>query len=142
MIYVLWAFWGVIYSVGTNALDFIRMNSSLPALVYASAACLGLVLAFYGYYSIVLIKLLARKPGIIRKIKALIFSTPIFNALLPLIYLGIVAAIKPELTEAVSLLDIYTPSVIGTLAGSAIMAVIWYRYFCVSRRVRAIWPQG
>ena len=33
----------------------------------------------------------------------------------------------------------YTAKVAGQISGMVLLSAIWYRYFCVAKRVKAIW---
>ena len=34
---------------------------------------------------------------------------------------------------------VYTAEVAGQISGMVLLSAIWYRYFCVAKRVKAIW---
>lgn len=142
MVYLVWAAWGIVYAIGANLSDLLVYRTDYPFLLPSAVVTLLLVLLFYGYYAVLLYRLCRRKAGILSRIKAMILLTPIFNGFLPCIF-AITMSVTVPFTDFASILrDAYTPPLIGSICGAAFMALIWHRYFCTSKRVRATWPAG
>lgn len=142
LVYLIWAFWGAAFSIYTNGLDVAVMRDMLPEMVRYAVVILILVLLFYGYYVFLLIQLIRKKQGIVAKIKLMIIATPIFNACLPAISAFCLGAVLDNVGLLELLKQVYNPTVLGSLFGAAVMALVWYRYFTVSKRVHCIWPSG
>ena len=68
-------------------------------------------------------------------------GTVLVNAVLPFLFAMMLtltvsgAQLMPILRAA------YSAETLGNLFGMCVMAAIWYRYFCVSERVRNTWPE-
>lgn len=143
LLYVVWAVFGIIFSIYSNGNGIIFYSRNLPMMLPASIVVFILVLLFYGFYAWLLYKLARKRQGIVSKIKLMIFVTPVFNALLPTIFSGVVIATNSDPNLGASIFKAaYSPAIIGSIAGGIVVATVWYTYFCVSRRVRAIWPNG
>lgn len=142
LVYVIWAYWGTAFSIAINGYELVLIKRAAPFLFVGAMIVFALAVAFFGYYCLMLLKLIRRQQGVVKKIKALILCAPVFNAMLPAIFIGVGMLGNPGLNAAALFNGAYTPGVFGSLAGAAIMAIIWYRYFCVSKRVKSIWPDG
>lgn len=142
MVYLVWAAWGIVYAIGTNLSDLLVYRTDYPFLVPSGVVTLLLVFFFYGYYALLLYHLCRRRAGILSRIKAMILLTPIFNGLLPGIFAITISLTVPFTDFASILRDAYTPSLLGSICGAAIMALIWHRYFCTSKRISVTWPAG
>lgn len=139
LFYVIWAFWGIGYAFFSYALEIWSAYNSYPELLSSIVIIFILVGLFYGYYAYLLTRLVKKKKGIIPRIKLWIFLTPIFNCLLPA-FMAFLVARNLDLNFSEVAKQMYPPEITGNIAGAIIMAVIWYFYFCLSKRVHAIWP--
>lgn len=108
------------------------------AMVFLSAAAVIGAWNVFILYSVIMLILL--KPHAVRVTKLMLLTGPFIAALTPL--LGAMAAIAtiPETQfNAQLVLGAYTPEVLGQITGMVLLSVIWYRYFCVSKRVKGYW---
>lgn len=142
LFYVLWAIWCIAFSIYASGIALINYENEYSFMLAAGVIVFALVLLFYGLYGFFLFLLLRKRPGIVRKIKAMIAITPVFNAFLPAIFTGILALTNDRLDFGDLIVHAYPPEIAGSLVGATVVAVIWYRYFTVSRRVKEIWPNG
>lgn len=142
LVYIIWAVWGIVHAIGTNLSDLLVCRSNYPPLAPSAMVVLGLVLIFYGYYAWLIYLLVRRRAGIISRIKWMLLLVPVFNGLLPGIFSLIISLTLPFTDFGNIVRDAYTPPIIGSICGAAVMAVIWHRYFCTSKRVKATWPVG
>lgn len=141
IIYIIWVVWCAIYALFTNGQTLWVIYNVVPDLLPGACTVFALVLIFYSYYSIMLIKLIYKKTGIISKIKLFIICTPILNAILPAIFVLVIFNAHQLMATTELLAMAYSPEIIGNIIGASIIAAIWYLYFCRSMRVLAIWPE-
>lgn len=141
LFYVVWAAVSIAIAIYANGNGLLVYGRALPEMLPAGWTVFIIVLAFYGFYAWLLSRLVARKSGVVSQIKLMIALTPIVNAALPGIFAAIACATISQLRLASTLKDAYPPPVIGSIVGGIVIACIWYRYFQVSKRVRAIWPE-
>lgn len=142
LVYVLWAALGIVYAIATNLWDLLVYRADYPFLVPSALVILSLVLLFYGYYAVLLYRLCLRRTGILARIKAMILLAPIFNGLLPFIFAITISLTVPFTDFSNILRDAYPAPIIGSVFGAVVMAAIWHRYFCTSKRVKTTWPAG
>lgn len=141
LVYLIWAFWCVAFAFFSYGVEVWSGYKTNPDLLTPISIIFLLVALFYGYYCYMLIQLACKKQGIIFKIRTLIAVSPIFNALLPAL-LAYILSLELNLDFFTIASNMYSAEIIGSIVGSAIMAVIWFIYFGVSKRVHAIWPAG
>jgi len=108
------------------------------AMVFLSAAAVIAAWNVFILYSVIMLILL--KPHAVRVTKLMLLTGPFIAALTPM--LGVMAAIAtiPETQlDTRLILNAYTPDVLGQISGMVLLSLIWYRYFCVSKRVKSYW---
>ncbi len=142
LLYVIWAIFGICFAIYANGSDLAVYGEQYPMLLPAGWMVMGLVLVFYGLYAWLVFRLVTRRQGIVRPIKLMIIATPVFNAILPALFALFLAITLPDADFMAILGSAYPAPILGSIAGAAIMAVVWYRYFKVSLRVRNTWPEG
>ena len=112
-----------------------------PALLPAELFIVVLSVVWYGLYALALYHIVRLHPGAVARIKKIIVGTVLVNAVLPFLFAMMLtltvsgAQLMPILRAA------YSAETLGNLFGMCVMAAIWYRYFCVSERVRNTWPE-
>lgn len=93
------------------------------------------------FYSVV--QVILQKPHAVRMVKIMLATGPIIAAITPM--LGAIAVVS-TLPDGKITLDLllgsYNAEVFGQISGMLLLSVIWYRYFCVAKRVKAIWPDA
>lgn len=142
LLYVIWAVWSICFAIYANGSDLVYYMDNQPRLEAAGWTVFILVLVYSAIYAWLLLSLCRKRPGIIARIKWMIIISPIFNACLPAIFALVVSFSLPSGIFGQLIKSAYPPSIIGSICGAGVMALAWHRYFSVSRRVAATWPQG
>ena len=65
--------------------------------------------------------------------RALAAITPLLGAI------AVTSTIPDAKLDLALVKQAYTAEVAGQISGMLLLSVIWYRYFCVAKRVKAIW---
>ncbi len=93
------------------------------------------------FYSVV--QVILQKPHAVRMVKIMLATGPVIAAITPM--LGAIAVVSTLPDGELSLdllLGSYNAEVFGQISGMLLLSVIWYRYFCVSKRVKYLWPDS
>lgn len=142
LIYLVWAALGICFGIYANGSDLLYYMNNEPLMETAGIIIFILVAVYNLVYVWFLIALCRKRTGIIAKIKWMILITPVFNACLPAIFAIVLSFSLAGLPLGELVKSAYPAPVVGSLCGAAVMALVWHRYFTVSRRVAAIWPNG
>ena len=106
--------------------------------------------AFLGIISIIglwnvfifycMVQVILQKPKAVRLTKIMLASGPFIAALTPMLgAIALVSTIEGATLDFGLVKKAYTPEVFGQISGMVLLSAIWYRYFCVAKRVKAIW---
>ena len=137
LFFVVWMFINIIIGIGMNLLETAAVWNEQPGLRTAMFVCLLLSLAWYLSYAWFLILLLRHKARAVKYIKFMLLGTPVFIAIMPCVFSWLAhVTINASFSEVLKLL--YTPAQWGNMAGTLTVSLLWYWYFCVSRRVAII----
>jgi len=110
-----------------------------PTLILAESFIALLCVAWYGLYAVMLYRLVQRRAGAVAGIKKMIAGTALLNTVFPFLFSLALVLTVPGSNLAVILGAAYSAETLGGIFGTCVMAAIWYRYFCVSERVRNTW---
>ena len=87
-----------------------------------------------------MVQVILQKPNAVRLTKIMLVSGPFIAALTPMLgAIALVSTIEGATLDFALVRNAYTPEVFGQITGMALLSAIWYRYFCVAKRVKAIW---
>ena len=87
-----------------------------------------------------MVQVILQKPNAVRLTKIMLVSGPFIAALTPLLgAIALVSTIEGATLDLELVRKAYTPEVFGQITGMVLLSAIWYRYFCVAKRVKAIW---
>jgi hypothetical protein len=76
----------------------------------------------------------------VRLTKIMLATGPVIALLTPLLGVIAVTSTIPDAQLDLELVKkAYTAEVAGQISGMVLLSAIWYRYFCVAKRVKAIW---
>ena len=140
LLYVILAVLGMVMMLVSLVQD-IRFAMTEPAVLPAQIVITLLSAGWYVLYIRALYHLVLLHAGAVPRIKKMIVGTPLLNAVIPFIFAVVVVLTVPGVPLAFILGEVYTPEMLGNIIGSGFMAVIWYRYYCVSLRVQNTWPE-
>ena len=87
-----------------------------------------------------MIQVILQKPNAVRLTKIMLLTGPVIALLTPLLGVIAVTSTIPDGQLDFELVKkAYTAEVAGQISGMVLLSAIWYRYFCVAKRVKAIW---
>ena len=87
-----------------------------------------------------MIQVILQKPKAVRLTKIMLLTGPVIALLTPLLGVIAVTSTIPDAQLDFELVKkAYTAEVAGQISGMVLLSAIWYRYFCVAKRVKAIW---
>ena len=87
-----------------------------------------------------MVQVILQKPNAVRLTKIMLATGPVIAAVTPM--LGAIALVStmPDAQLDMALVKrAYTAETFGQISGMVLLSAIWYRYFCVAKRVKAIW---
>ena len=112
----------------------------LPSLVGAFLSVIGVIALWNVFIFYCMVQVILQKPNAVRLTKIMLATGPVIALLTPM--LGVIAATStmPDSQLDLELVKkVYTAEVAGQISGMVLLSAIWYRYFCVAKRVKAIW---
>ena len=87
-----------------------------------------------------MVQVILQKPKAVRLTKIMLATGPFIAALTPMLgAIALVSTIEGATLDFELVKKAYTPEVFGQITGMVLLSAIWYRYFCVAKRVKAIW---
>lgn len=140
LLYVIHVSIGIIVTILTSLVELMK-SQEMPALFTPTLIITILSVLWCVLYSIFLCHLVRLRRGAVTRIKEMLIGNLLFCAVVPCIFSGLLVNEIPgaKLSEVVA--AAYDRSTITALISTAIVTVIWHRYFCVSKRVRNTWPE-
>ena len=112
----------------------------LPKFAGAFLAIVGVIGLWNVFIFYCMVQVILQKPKAVRLTKIMLASGPVIAALTPLLGAIAVTSTIPDAKLGLALVkQAYTAEVAGQISGMLLLSVIWYRYFCVAKRVKAIW---
>lgn len=112
----------------------------LPKFAGAFLAIVGVIGLWNVFIFYSVLQLILQKPHAVRVTKLMLATGPVIAALTPMLGVIAVTSTIPDAELNVELIKkAYTAEVFGQISGMLLLSAIWYRYFCVAKRVKAIW---
>lgn len=112
----------------------------MPRFATAFLVIVGIIALWNVFILYSVIQLILQKPHAVRVTKLMLATGPVIAALTPSLGAIAVASAVPDAELTFELIKKgYNAEVFGQISGMLLLSVIWYRYFCVANRVKAIW---
>ena len=112
----------------------------LPKFAGAFLAIVSVIGLWNVFIFYCMVQVILQKPKAVRLTKIMLASGPVIAAFTPLLGAIAVTSTIPDAKLDLALVkQAYTAEVAGQISGMLLLSVIWYRYFCVAKRVKAIW---
>ncbi|WP_446424440.1 hypothetical protein [Mailhella sp.] len=114
----------------------------LPRFASAFLAIVSVIALWNIFILYSVLQLILQKPHAVRVTKLMLATGPVIAALTPMLgAIALVSTMPDAELNAELIKTAYTPEVFGQISGMLLLSAIWYRYFCVAKRVKAIWGQ-
>ena len=140
LVYVVLAALGIVIMLYQSLMDLL-LGFRMPPLFPSMAGTALLVIIWYLVYAVLLYQLVMLRRGAVARIKKMLVATLFFNALLPVPFSAILSLTVQDVSFVKALCASYAELPWANLLGMAVMCVVWYRYFSLSRRVRQTFPE-
>ena len=112
----------------------------LPKFAGAFLAIVSVIGLWNVFIFYCMVQVILQKPKAVRLTKIMLASGPVIAALTPMLgAIAVTSTIPDAELNAELLKKAYTAEVFGQISGMLLLSAIWYRYFCVAKRVKAIW---
>ena len=112
----------------------------LPRFATAFLAIVSVIALWNVFILYSVLQLILQKPHAVRVTKLMLATGPVIAALTPMLgAIAVTSTIPDAELNAELLKKAYTAEVFGQISGMLLLSAIWYRYFCVAKRVKAIW---
>ena len=112
----------------------------LPKFAGPFLAIVSVIGAWNLFIFYCMVQVILQKPKAVRLTKIMLVTGPIIACLTPMLGVIAVTSTVPDATLDFELIKkAYTAEVAGQISGMVLLSAIWYRYFCVANRVKAIW---